>query len=82
MEGPSTPFNFDVLAQLANIPARITLYELLRLSKTTREALREALADSEVFLAQMPATAEEESKPLCLRCDEVVRPARSLTFTP
>ena len=74
VEGPSAPFNFDVLAQLANIPARITLYELLRLSKTTRKALREALADSEAFLAQVPATVEEESKPRCLRCDQVVRP--------
>ena len=40
---PSTPFCFNVLAQLANIPARITLYKLLRLSKFTRDALREAL---------------------------------------
>ena len=44
-EGSSTPYRFDVLAQLANIPTRITLYELLRLSKSIREALREALAD-------------------------------------
>ena len=27
-EGSPTPYHFDVLAQLANIPARITLYEL------------------------------------------------------
>src|ERR1700722_18803998 len=59
VEGPSTPFNFDVLAQLANIPARITLYELLRLSKMTREALREALADSEAFLAHIPPLAKD-----------------------
>jgi len=39
--GPSTPFRFVVLAQLANIPARIILYELLRLSKSTRDALKE-----------------------------------------
>ena len=45
---PLTPFRFDVLAQLANILAQVTLYELLRLIKSTREALREALADSEV----------------------------------
>jgi len=50
-EGSSTPYRFDVLAQLANIPARITLYELLRLSKSIREALREALADAEAFMA-------------------------------
>jgi len=45
--GLDTPFRFDILVQLANIPARITIHELLRLSKETREALRDALADSE-----------------------------------
>ena len=54
--GPSTPFRFDVLAQLANIPARITLYEFLRLFNSARDALREALADEEVFITQIPAT--------------------------
>ena len=54
-KGSSAPYRFDVLAQLANISARITLYELLRLSKSTREALREALADAEVFMAWIPA---------------------------
>jgi len=29
MKGSSTPYRFNILAQLANIPARITLYELL-----------------------------------------------------
>src|SRR4051812_9268446 len=50
----SQPFPFDIINQLANIPARITLYKLLRLSKSTREALREALADAEVFVTQLP----------------------------
>ena len=50
-EGSTTPYGFDVLAQLANIPTRITLYELPRLSKSTREALREALGDAEAFMA-------------------------------
>ena len=53
-EGSTTPYRFDVLTQLANIPARITFYELLRLSKSTREALREALADAEIFMTQVP----------------------------
>ena len=48
------------MAQLANIPARITLHELLRLSKSTREALWEALADSDVFAAYVPAMPEAE----------------------
>ena len=32
----------------------MTLYELLRLSKETKEALRDSLTDSEIFLAQVP----------------------------
>jgi len=32
-QGLYTPFRFNILAQLAKIPARITLHELLRLSK-------------------------------------------------
>jgi len=50
-ERSPTPYRFDVLTQLANIPIRITLYELLRLSKSIREALSEAPADVEVFMA-------------------------------
>ena len=50
-KGSSTPYRFDVLTQLANITARITLYELLRLSKSTREAI----ADSEVFMTRILA---------------------------
>src|SRR4051812_26850725 len=50
----SQPFRFDIINQLANIPARSTLYELLKLSKSTREALREALAHTEVFVTQLP----------------------------
>jgi len=56
-EGSSPPYHFDILAQLANILARITLYELLILSKSTIEALREVLVDVEVFLAQVLAEA-------------------------
>ena len=59
--GPSTPFRFDVLALLANIPTRITLYELLRLFKFTTDALREALADAEVFITQIPTMCREET---------------------
>ena len=32
-QGLNAPFRFDILAQLANIPARITLHELLHLLK-------------------------------------------------
>jgi len=34
----------------------------LRLSKSTREDLREALADSEAFIAQIPVGREEEDE--------------------
>jgi len=57
----STPFRFDVLAQLANIPTQITLYELLRLFQSIRDALREALADAEIFVTQIPALYERKT---------------------
>jgi len=56
----NAPFRFNILAQLANIPARIILHELLRLSKKMREALRDALAASESFLTQVPTPTEED----------------------
>jgi len=78
-EGSSTPFRFDVLAQLVNIPTRITLYELLRLSKSTREALREALADSESFIAHIPAGRKKEDEGHCL---QISKHFPCITFTP
>jgi len=53
------------MAQLADIPARINLYELLRLSKSTRNALREALEDAEIFITQIPAICGEEDDNHC-----------------
>jgi len=52
-QGLNAPFRFDILTKLANIPARITLHELLRLSKEAREVLRDTLADSESFLTEV-----------------------------
>ena len=77
-KGTSAPYRFDVLAQLANITARITLYELLRLSKSIREALREALADAEVFMAQIPAEPHEEQEEDCLHASQHIP---CITFT-
>ena len=77
-EGSTTPYRFDVLAQLANIPARITLYELLRLSKSTREALQEALANAEVFMTQVPVGPREEDVEDCLHASQNVP---CITFT-
>src|SRR5436189_2344759 len=50
---PATVFRFDILKQLAQILARITLLELLKLSRATREALREALADADTFVTHV-----------------------------
>ena len=61
-KGSPIAYRFDVLAQLANIPARITLHELQRVSKSTGEVLREALADAKVFMAQIPAGPQEEDE--------------------
>jgi len=77
--GPPTPFCFYVMTQLANIPTRITLYELLRLFKSTRDALREALADAEVFMTQIPAICGEEDGS---HCHQTSKKFLCITFTP
>ena len=76
--GSSGPYHFDVLAPLANILTRITLFELLRLSKSTREALRETLTDAEAFMARISAEQEEDEKN-CLHASQHVP---CITFTP
>ena len=78
-EGSSIPFCLDVLAQLANIPTQITLYELMTLSKYTREALREALADFEAFITQIPAMPEEKDDKHCYQASKC---SLCITFTP
>jgi len=75
---PSTPFRFDVLAQLANIPARITLYKLLRFFKSIRDALREALADTEVLITQIPIMCKEEDNK---HCHHILKQFSYITFT-
>ena len=77
-EGSTAPYYFDVLAQLANIPARINLYELLRLSKSTREALQEALANVEIFMTQVPIGPKEEDVEDCLHTSQNIP---RITFT-
>jgi len=59
--GLDAPFPFDILVQLANIPTRITIHELLHLPKETREALRDALANSESFLIHIPEASKDDS---------------------
>jgi len=77
-EGSLAPYRFDVLAQLANIPTRFTLYVLLRLSKLTREALRETLADVEAFITRIPAKPQKKDKEDCLYTSQH---APCITFT-
>jgi len=79
--GLDAPFRFNILAQLANIPAQITIHELLRLSKETREALRDALANSESFLIHIPEATEDDSHALYLECHRVQSKVPAITFT-
>ena len=75
------PFRFDILAQLANIPARITIHELFRLSKNTREAPRDALANSKLFQIRMLEASEDDSHALCLECHHIQPKVPAITFT-
>jgi len=76
--GPLTPFCFDVFTQLANISARITLYDLLRLFKSTRDALRESLADTTIFMTLIPVIYEEEDDN---HCQHTSKQFPCITFT-
>jgi len=69
--GLDAPFRFDILAHLAYIPAQITIYELLRLLKETREALKDALVNSELFLTHMSEASKDDSQLLCPECYHV-----------
>jgi len=79
--GLDIPFDFDILAQLANIPARITIQELLRLSKEIREALRDALADSESFLTYMQEVSQDDIQPLYTECHHIQLKIPAIAFT-
>jgi len=68
------------LAQLANIPARIALHELLHLFKEIREALRDTLADSETFLTQVPAVSITKGT-TCPQCYSVMQEVPNITFS-
>jgi len=57
------------------------MYELLRLSKETREAFRDTLANSESFLIHMPEASEDESQPLCPECHYTQLKIPASTFT-
>ena len=70
-----------MLAQLANIPARITIHELLRLSKEIREALKDALANSESFLTCMSEVPRDDSQLYCSECHHLQSKVPAIVFT-
>jgi len=65
---------------MANIPARITLHELLRLLKETREALRDVFTDSESFLTRVPCIPTDDNGASCPQC-HMVQQVSCITFT-
>jgi len=67
------------MAQLANIPTRIILYELLKLFKSTRNALKEVLADAEIFMTQIPAICGEKDGN---HCHHTSKQFSCITITP
>jgi len=70
------------LAQLTNIPARIILHEILCLLKETRETLRDALADLESFLTEVPSISFDDNRAPCPQCHLVQQQVPCITFTP
>ena len=81
-KGLNASFRFDILAQLASIPARITLHELLLLLKKIREVLRDTLADSESFLTPVPTIPTNDYEISYLQCHLVQQQVPSIIFTP
>ena len=77
----NAPFHFDIFVQLVNISARITLHELLHLSKEMREALKDALDDSELFHAQVPLISVDDGGAPCLQCHMVQQQTPCIPFT-
>ena len=57
------------------------MHEILRLSKKMREALRDALADSESFLTQVPIPTKDD-RASCPQCHILQQQVSCITFTP
>ena len=68
-ERSSTPYRFDVLAQLANIPARLRALETIEVNKSSFES---SFTDAEVFMAQILAEPQEEDEEDCLHASQYV----------
>lgn len=57
------PVEYDVIAHLRRIPARLSIYEALQLSKEAREALINALVNEsvrDVYLAESDLVIDDE----------------------
>lgn len=50
------PLDYDLLGMLAQIPARLSVYDMLRLSPQIRKALVTALTEAEAYLAHVVPT--------------------------
>ena len=79
-QGLEWPYNFDILAQLANKSAKLSLYELLRLSKDFRTALSDALQNADAYLAQVNLTGE--NPPADLQDSACTGAMPNIVFTP
>jgi len=53
LPGLDEPFDYDLSAQLANVPAIITMYDLLRLSPDIRQAFVKALSEADKYVHQI-----------------------------
>ena len=53
--------DYNVLAHLRKLPARLRIYDALVLSKEMRESLIKALLDPEICMAQLAATSSYEA---------------------
>ncbi|XP_028556574.1 uncharacterized protein LOC110106707 [Dendrobium catenatum] len=53
--------DYNVLAHLRKLPAKLSIYESLLLSKEMRESLIKALLDPEICLAQLASTSKDEA---------------------
>ncbi|XP_028549524.1 uncharacterized protein LOC110105940 [Dendrobium catenatum] len=53
--------DYNVLAHLRKLPAKLSIYDTLLLSKEMRESLIKALLDPEICLTQLAATSEDKA---------------------
>ena len=74
-------FHFDILAQLANSSARITLHELLFAFQRKQERRLGICLQTRSFLVQVPSIPIDERGTLCPHCHLASQQVPSITFT-